>query len=138
MTSNATLLQFPNKPYNQIYYRNTHLTFGKAPDHSPILIFVIPISGNTPGIPLEGEPYDCHGMMTIALNKFIENPNEATFKELLKRTPIIHECNGILSRSYYYDVTDNNTPGFIQFSTLMNEIMGDDKFPKLIGFQKMH
>ena len=137
MPPNVTIVQFPNKPYNQKYYKNTHLVFGKAPDHSPILIFVSPISGNTPGIPFAYEPYDCHGMMTIALTKFIGDPNESTFKELLRRTPIIHECDGIVSPCYYSNVIDDNTPGFVQFSTIMKEIMGDDNFPKQIGIQSM-
>ncbi len=37
MTTEVTIVEFPNKPYNQRYYRNTHLTFGKAPDHSTVL-----------------------------------------------------------------------------------------------------
>jgi len=137
MASKLNIVQFPIKPYQEAYYKNTHLRFGKAEDHSPILIFVTP-NAQTPYFPLDDDEYDCFGMMTIVFNKFIDDPNESTFKELLKRTPIIYELNHKDYFScYYYDVIDN-TPVFVQFLTIMKEIMGDDKFPKQIGIQEMY
>jgi hypothetical protein len=136
MVSELNIVQFPRKPYKEGYYKNTHLRIGKSKDHGIILIFVTP-NAQTPYSPLDDDEYDCNGMMTLAFNNFIENPNELTFKELLKCTPIIYKIiKDTYVTCYYYNVKDK-TPGFVQFSKIMKEIMDNNQFPKQIGMQEM-
>jgi hypothetical protein len=136
MVSELNIVQFPRKPYKEGYYKNTHLRIGKSKDHGLILIFVTP-NAQTPYSPTNDEPYNCHEMMTIVFNKFIENTNESTFKELLKRTPIIYKImENTYITCYYYNVKDN-TPEFGKLSTIMKEIMGNNQFPNQIGMQEM-
>jgi len=136
MVSELNIVQFLRKPYQEGYYKNTHLKIGKSKDHGIILIFVT-VDAQTPCSPLDDDEYDCHGMMTLAFNNFIENPNELTFKELLKRTPIVFKIMKDTYVTFYYYNGINNTPGFNHFSKIMKEIIGDDKFPKQIGKQEM-
>ena len=125
MTSKATVIYFDEKMVERDYYKNSHLCFGYDEYNNPILIFMIPSSGNTPAIPFGNDSKDQHRMMDVAFDNLIDNPTLETTIEFLNRVPSVH-----VQRIYNFKDSNDNE----ELLKLYQERLTDGIITK-IGYQ---